>query len=52
MIKVVRTCTTVDRENLQNIFNVNRYRTLNALLWLKEHNSLYADITIKESNLD
>jgi len=22
------------------------------MLWLKEHNSLYADITIKESNLD
>ena len=52
MIKVVRTGTTADGENLQNIFNVNRYRILNALLWLKEHNSLYADITIKESNLD
>ena len=52
MITVVRTGTTVDRENLQNIFNVNCYRILNALLWLKDHNSLYADITIKESNLD
>ena len=52
MIKVVRTGTTVDGENLQNISNVNWYRILNALLYLKEHNSLYADITIKESNLD
>jgi hypothetical protein len=41
MIKVVRTGTTVDGENLQNIFNVNRYRISNALLWLKEHNSLW-----------
>jgi hypothetical protein len=45
MIKVVRTGTTVDRENLQNIFSVNRYKILNALLWLKVKCSVMAQGT-------
>jgi hypothetical protein len=35
MIKVVRTGTTVDGENLQNIFNVNRYGPQGLSIWQK-----------------
>lgn len=31
---------------------VNRKHVLEALVWLKKHNPLYSDITIKENNLD
>ena len=31
---------------------VNRKKVLNALLWLKKHNAFYANIQIKEENLD
>ena len=31
---------------------VNRMKVLNALLWLKKHNPFYANIQIKENNLD
>ena len=31
---------------------VNRRKVLNALLWLKKHNKFYANIQIKEENLD
>jgi hypothetical protein len=31
---------------------VNKQNVLEALLWLKKHNSHYANITINESNLD
>ncbi len=33
-------------------FRVNKQNLLEALLWLKKHNSHYANITINESNLD
>jgi len=52
MVKVARTGTTTDGENIRDIFTVNHHRVLNALKWLKQHNPLYGDITIKESNLD
>jgi hypothetical protein len=52
MIKVVRTGVTSEGENIQNVFTVNHYRILNALKWLKQHNPLYEDIVIKESNLN
>jgi len=52
MIKVVRTGVTADGENVQNVFTVNRSRILNALKWLKQHNPLYKDIIINESNLN
>jgi hypothetical protein len=52
MIKVVRTGVTADRENVQNVFTVNCSRILNALKWLKQHNPLYKDIKINESNLN
>ena len=31
---------------------VNRIKVLNALVWLKKHNQFYANIQIKEENLD
>ena len=31
---------------------VNRKKVIEALDWLKKHNPLYSDITIRESNLD
>ena len=31
---------------------VNRMKVLNALVWLKKHNPFYANIHIKEENLD
>jgi hypothetical protein len=31
---------------------VNRKNVLDALLWLKKHNPFYADVSIKEENLD
>jgi hypothetical protein len=31
---------------------VNKQNVLEALLWLKEHNAHYANITINELNLD
>lgn len=37
--------------SLPHMFNVKRQRVYDALLWLKEHNPLYADITISETNL-
>jgi len=43
---------TADGENVQNVFTVNRSRVLNALKWLKQHNPLYEDIVINESNLN
>ena len=52
MIKVVRTGVTADGENVQNFFTVNCSRILNALKWLKQHNPLYKDIIINESNLN
>jgi len=52
MIKVVRMGVTVDGENVQNVFTINRSRILNALKWLKQHNPLYKDIIINESNLN
>jgi hypothetical protein len=52
MIKVVRTGVTSEGKNIQNVFTVNRYRILNASKRLKQHNPLYEDIVIKESNLN
>jgi hypothetical protein len=52
MIKVVRTGVTADGENVQNVFDVNRSRILNALKWLKQHNPLYKDIIINVSHLN
>jgi hypothetical protein len=31
---------------------VNRKNVLDALLWLKKHNPFYADVSLKEENLD
>ena len=52
MIKVVKTGVTADGENVQNVFTINHSRILNALKWLKQHNPLYKDIIINESNLN
>ncbi len=32
--------------------HVNRGNVLEALLWLKRHNSFYADVCVREENLD
>jgi hypothetical protein len=52
MVKIIRTGTTTEGENIKDVFTVNRLRILNALKWLKQHNLLYQDIIIKESNLN
>ncbi len=52
MIKVIRTCVTADGENVQNVFTVYRSSVLDALKQLKQHNPLYKDIVINESNLN
>jgi len=52
MVKIIRTGTTAEGENIKDVFTVNRLRILNALKWLKQHNPLYQDIIIKESNLN
>jgi len=51
IVKVIRSGTTKDGEDVSNSFTVNRYRVLSALKWLKRYNPLYRDITIREANL-
>jgi len=52
MVKITRTQVTPAGENISRTFTVRRDKVLRALLWLKEHNPLYADIDIKPENLD
>lgn len=51
LVKVIRSGTTKTGDNISNAFTINKNRVLKALKWLKKHNPLYNDITIKESNL-
>ena len=51
IIRVIRNQTEGDI-TVQSNFLINKKRVISALLWLKIHNVLYKDITIKEDNLD
>jgi hypothetical protein len=46
MVKVVRSSVTKDNDRIERAFTVNKQRVINALVWLKDHNYLYADIKI------
>ena len=53
MIKLVRQVTTaVGGPRTNKSFSVRRKETLEALLWLKDHNVLYKDVTIDCSQLN
>ncbi len=51
LVKVIRDGTTKTGDNISNAFTINKNRVLEALKWLKKHNPLYNNITIKETNL-
>jgi len=51
VVKVIRSGTTNTGKNISTSFNVNKYRVVAALCWLKKHNPLYNDIVIIEKNL-
>jgi Helitron helicase-like domain at N-terminus len=51
VVKVLRSGITGKGENVSRTLTVNRCRVINALRWLKNHNPLYRDIKIIESNL-
>ena len=53
IVKLVRcVISTVGGGVSDKTFSVNRQQVLDALYWLKEHNALYRDVTVKEENLD
>ena len=53
MIKLVRQVTTaVGGPKTDKTFNVRRYETLRALLWLKRHNVLYQDVQVGFNHLE
>jgi len=43
IVKVIRSRTTSMGENISNSFNINKYRVMVALRWLKKFNPLYND---------
>jgi hypothetical protein len=52
LVKVIRTQVTADGEHIEKAFTVRREKVLRALIWLKTHNPLYADIEIVMDNFN
>ena len=51
-VRVIKHFTLENEEIGSHTFCIRKQRVLDALKWLKEHNVLYKDITIEESNLE
>ena len=52
VIRVIKRYKTADGEEDSHIFKIRRSKVMNALIWLKKYNPVYAHIEINEKNLD
>ena len=51
-LKVIKSFNTKEKETREITFMVRRNVVLQALVWLKNNNRVYKDITIDENNMD
>ena len=52
VVNIIREFRDKDNISHQHAFRIRKHKVLCALKWLKQHNIVYKDITIKEENLN